>query len=458
MKLFYCTIVFCLLATSLFAQEKKLLQNFKYRIENYRAVNLSTDASGIVLDDNNFSSDNEASARANLSGNFNNLNISDKRKMAYQFGLNNDFSSSKNGNGNIPLKSNSINNGANVGISNTWFGKNLFLESGANIGSAFGSNKTKYANNTTISKVNNNFKYFAFYFGIGKGRVENITDMQNALWLNKALQSDKNLTRNLTEEELNKLGRAITKGNNTRVLDTRKRIKFLLKTVDGFLQEKKLINETNIDYFNSLNDILFYAFNNQRLAGSELYFRITPEILNQNLNIINYASFPTAEYKEENRFLRNAIFFTTGYKKYAPQNLMHQNNYGAALSLSISNNKNTKNNLVNNVLNYQYKNTDKLDRTSIDLFYEHSIYPNTRTNINFNINTSFGIEKANVTNQGFATVNVGANLNYFINYNTRFTAVLGGVYNKNNTNYNNLTNNNFNILSLQSRVGLEVNF
>jgi hypothetical protein len=461
MKLFYCTILSCLFAGSLFAQEKKLLQNFKYRIGNYRAINLATDAEGIVIDENRRFGGKESSTSGFLNADLFNLRITDNKKSILQFGFQNNISNSKNNNRSAPIKSNSMSNGFVLNGAKTWFLKEIFLEAGTSIRGSFGINKTKDFSNVTISKLNNNFSNFSATFGIGKGRLENITDMQNALWLNKALQADKNLNRDLSEIELNNLGRAITKGNNTRILDFRKRNKFLLKTVDGFLQEKGVVKENNIDYFNNLNDILFFAFNSPRLAGSEIYFRATPEILGQDFNTSTYNNFPNTEFKNENNYRKNSMLFTTGYKKYTPKNLVHQNNFGAAIALSFNNIINGRKSFVDNIISSEYKNTDKITRTSLDLFYEHSIFPNTRTNLNFNVNTSLGVDRVNSFNERFASVNLGVNVNYFINYNTRFKAGVNALYNNNKTDLNNLNNfyyNNYQNFFLQSKVGLEINF
>lgn len=458
MKLFYCTLFGILICGSIFAQEKKLLQNFKYRIDRFRAVNLTTDVGGGLFDRNTLNGGKESFTSGNLNGNLFNFKSTNNKRILLQFGLSGNFSKAKNDDISMPTKNSSLNNGFSLNNLNTWYRKKIFFEAGANINGLFGVSNSKTFENIKLSNLKNNYSDYSVTFGIGSGRIENITDMQNALWLNKALQLDNILSKNLSEEELNNLGKAITKGNNTRILDNRRRIQFLLKTVDAFLQQKGVIKEININYFNTLNDILFYAINNQRPTGSELYFRVTPQKIAQNLNNTNFTSFPTSEYKNENKFQKNVVLFSAGYKKYIPQSLTHQNNFGAALKVNIGNILNTRKNFINNNITNELSKTDDIQQTSIDLFYEHSIYPNTRTNINFGLKTSLGAEKVNLAKQNFSTVSLGADINYFINYNTRFIASIGGFYNKNKTDFNNLTNNTTDNLSLQTRIGLELNF
>lgn len=113
--------------------------------------------------------------------------------------------------------------------------------------------------------------------------------MQNALWLNKALEEATLLSRQLSGDELNELGKTITKGNNTRVVDLRKRTRFILKIVDDFFQQKEIINSTNINYFSHLNDIMFFTVNNPRLSGTEHFIRFTPEISGGGGNSTQYS-------------------------------------------------------------------------------------------------------------------------------------------------------------------------
>ncbi len=451
MKLFYCSIVSCLLASSLFAQEKKLLQNFKYRIDNFKAVNLTTGSGAGISNNDAIIGNTNNYLVGNLGGNALGLRSRDSSKFTLNFFTQNNFSFYRVNSGSNPQRQNAVSNASLLNVTKIWYKKDMFFELGGNVLGSFLENKRKDLNNKREFVFRNSLANFSTTFGLGTGRLENITDMQNALWLNRDLQANKNLTRTLTETELNNLGRTITKANNTRILDFRKRNKFLLKTVDGFLQENNLVEKTNIDYFNNLNDILFFAFNQPRLAGTEKFIRVSPSLFLKNDVNDNYKNF----YKDERITTNKSVLVTVGIKTYKPKSLMHQNNYGVALTANIGEFSNTNNNYFYNVLNYQNKTKDLVNQSSLDFFYEHSIYPNTRTIINFEAKTSFGVQKVNDITSKFMTANIGANFNYFINYNTRFTANISGNYN----------NNKFDAyipktytrgFQIQTRVGLDI--
>ena len=453
MKLLSTTIVCLLCTASLFAQETKLLQNFKYRINNYRAVNLTTGSSAGISNNDAIIGNADNNFVGNLGGNFYGLKSTDTSKFILNFITQNDFSFRRVNNGSGSQRQNAVSSSSTLNVTKAWYKKDIFLELGGNVSGSFLENNLKDLNNKKEFVSKSFFTNISTTFGIGTGRLENITDMQNALWLNRALQANKNLTRTLTDSELNSLGRAITKANNTRVLDFRKRNKFVLKTVDYFLQENNLVEKTNIDYFNNLNDVLFFAFNQPRLAGTEKFIRVTPSLFLKNGIADNYKNFNKNERISNNK----SVLITTGIKTYKPKSLTHQNNYGVALTAVFGEYKNTNNGYYNNVLNYQNKTEDFAKQGSLDFFYEHSIYPNTRTVINFIANTSLGVQKINNNTSRFIDAKIGANFNYFINYNTRFTAGFSGNYNYNK--YDAYIPRSYNNgFQLQSSVGLEINF
>lgn len=455
MKLFYCTVVSFFIASSVFAQEKKLLQNFKYRIDRFRAISAETNSNSYIGNfSNTANNDKRSFVNFNLRGKFYNFKNTDSKRVILQIDEENNINYGKQGNNGPILKQKNASNYTSVGVFKTWFHKGLFFEIGSGISGNFVRGQNKDLSNVKLTKNKiNTFNYYGT-IGIGTGRIENIIDMQNALWLNKILKADNNLSRDLSDAELNDLGKAITKGNNTRILDARRKTKFLLKTVDNYLQEKGVIEKINIDYFNNLNDILFFAFNNQRYSGTEIYFRVNPTFNAANRIEDFYNNNSDNNFKDESKF--GSI--TAGFKRYKPQNLTHQNNYGAAISLSSRNTKNMETRSFLNVPYYEKKINDKINQTSLDLFYEHSIYPNTRTALNFFVNTNMGRQIYNTEKQNYLIANLGSEMSYFISYNTRINASLVGDYNTNKIFNNILFNNYSNLFSLQSKIGLELNF
>ena len=251
--------------------------------------------------------------------------------------------------------------------------------------------------------------------------------MQNALWLFKELASEKTLSRQLSADEQNELGRAITAGNNTRVLDARRRTKFILATVDNYLQQKGLISKNDINYFSSLNDILFFAFNNNRFAGTEKFIRFTPAIYSWNAD----GTQGDAINKNESRFNVKSVLFSSGFNKYDPANLVHQNNYGASVKLSYTDQQQANRNFTSGTVTDETKFNSIVKQAGVYLFFEHVIYPNTRTVINFKINSETGYQDYNKKTGLYEIANLQGTVSYFISYRTRFNLNIGGFYQKN---------------------------
>lgn len=72
----------------------------------------------------------------------------------------------------------------------------------------------------------------------------------------------------------------------------------------------------------------------------------------------------------------------TGINKYTPQNLTHQNNYGASFRLSYNFFEFSDRYFTSGVITSDTNGNSHLKQAAINLFYEHAIYPNTRTSIN----------------------------------------------------------------------------
>ena len=328
----------------------------------------------------------------------------------------------------------------------------MFTELGTAISGNFYKTKDVTKALPFPSKDNQTEYSIALNMGIGKGRLENVTDMQNALWLYKSLVAVKSLSATLSADDLNGLGQSITKGNNTRVLDLRKRTQFLLSTVDSFLQQKGLITKTDIIYFSNLNDILFFAFNNPRLAGTEKFIRLTPAITGWN----NEQANGNGINKYKHRFNTQSLILSSGFSKYIPANLIHQNNYGASLKLAYIFTDLSERFFTNGAVSNEIKAKADIKQAGINLFYQHAVYPNTRTAINFSLQSEMGYQDAFTKKEFYGIASFSGTFNYFISYRTRLICNLGASYQKNyydiNQNAALLTDN----IRLFANAGVEI--
>ncbi len=419
--------IFCTLAA--FGQKDSLLQKFKYRIDNFQAVGLGINGGSQYYETKPLAgTSTSTTSTGSFSGFYYALKSTDKILFTSSAGLFSYFNIFKSTDQNTTTRNKGFSASPYVSALNKWFSTQKFTELGVDISSNFYGNKSTQGYQTAPVQYNQDNYTVSINTGIGKGRLENVTDMQNALWLNKALSAANSLSRPLNNDELIELGQSITKGNNTRILDARRRIQFTLETVDAYLQKKGLINKTDIAYFSNLNDILFFAFNSPRLSGTEKFVRFTPSITGWNSN--RYESNGTD--KNEYRSVAKTLILSTGVARYMPTSLTHQNNYGASVKLFYSSTDLKNKFLTNGIITNENGGTGDFKSGGINLFYQHAIYPNTRTTIDFNLQGDIGYKDASKAKGFYGIGNLNCSLNYFISYRTRFTLNTGANYQNNN--------------------------
>jgi hypothetical protein len=434
-----------------FSQQDSLLQNFKFRVSHYRTIYIDINGVGqLINSEYGIGLNKSRSSSGNASLAYHYTKSTDKILLNSSGSVSTSFNSNKAKNDVSESRSKSFGSYLQFGLSNQWFTNKFFTQLGAQATAGFNSNKTTAVPGS--SKNNQDEQSLAVTMGIGKGRLENVTNMQNALWLNKALTDENRLSRPLSPDELNELGGAITKANNTRILDSRKRTQFILELVDNYFQKKGLISSTDIRYFSNLNDILFYTFYTDRLSGTEKYVRLTPSIVHTNRNYIDNDFLS----KTESRSTTKSARLSTGYSKYHPVSLKHQNNYGVSLMLNYISNNYTDNYFVSGVLTNQIKFSPEIKQAGINLFFEHAIYPSTRTIVSFNLQSEAGYQDVNQESGFFGSANLSASLNYFISYTTRLRCNLGAAYHENYYSYSQyleILPDNF---SLFANAGIEI--
>jgi hypothetical protein len=448
-------ILFLASSSFLFSQDS-LLKKFKYRIDHYQAIAYNIGGGGFINNTNlSAGENNNQGTGGNLGASYSFIRSTDRVLLNFAGGFSSNFSNNKtNGNTTNNGKYKSAGLNPYLNISNRWFGKKLFVELGTESYAYLSHNKSILTTPTATEGKNRQGSYrVAINTGIGKGRLENITDMQNALWLYKALLKENKLSRSLTGDELYGLGRSITKANNTRVLDARKRIQFILETTDSFFMDKNVIPVSDIRYFSTLNDILFYAINNVRYAGTEKFIRFTPSLNIQS----NYYDNKNPSYGSDNRDVIKSARISIGINRYVPFNLMHQNNFGFAVYGNYTEWNEVDKSFTGGVLTGRTEINSSIKQAGVNLFFLHAIYPNTRTIINFNLRGDGGYQAIGNTETFYGITELSCLLDYFISYRTKITGGLGIAYQKNVYDYT----NNISLLPerflLNTNIGLVVN-
>lgn len=413
---------------SLFGQSDSVLNQFTFRTPRYQALTANA-GGGYVNDKTNFTltTGESRNGSGNLGGGYTLLQSTDRMLLQFSAAAGGSFNNSHSGFSTTTNKNNGASAYGQFNLGNQWFSGQRFLELGAAGSIQTGMSNATQKNNFTTEKTDaNNIGYAAMIqLGAGKGRLENITDMQNALWLAKALKEERRLTRELSTDELLLLGRSITKGNNTRVLDSRKQRQYQLQTTDALLQEKGLVSKNDITYFSNLNDVLFFSFNNFRLRGTEKFIRITPSISGgrqKYSNNSNDQQYTTA--------VKSALF-AAGFNRFQPQRLTRQLNYGATVKASHIRHEANSSFFSSGSPVSSVDETNSISQAGLAAFIEQAFYPNTRTAAALRLEAESGYQQANDDNRYYGQVRLINSINYFISYRTRFTAEAGLSYNNN---------------------------
>ncbi len=413
---------------TLYSQPDSLLKTFKFRNANYRAITYFFNGGGQFVNTGYVLGDaKEIVGSGAIGATYQQTKSTDRILFTMNGGLSMSFGKAKAESATNEYTNRQLSFVPFVSVNNKWFSKNWFTELGLTGYGNFFSGKSTDENTNVEQKQQQGYQTLELTAGFGKGRLENITDMQNALWLNKVLEQEGRLSRPLTAAELNNLGRAITAGNNTRILDARKRTQFILETIDNYLQQNGLISKTDIKYFTNLNDIVFFAINDPRLSGTEKFIRITPGIENYD---VTFKQQPLDSRDEEESFNYSALL-SIGFNKYLPQSLKHQNDFGVAAQLKYlhsdySNVQFVANNQVNG-----FEMEATLRQAGLTGFFQHSIYPNTRTLIRFKLDAMGGYQDIDDESTFYTMETLSAGWDYFISYRTRVAVNLGASYQNN---------------------------
>ncbi len=292
--------------------------------------------------------------------------------------------------------------------------------------------KQSFANSTNnfTEKNNADFSSLSYTVGIGKGRIENVTDAQMAYNILNDLKKNNLLATDFSNEDINGLAQTITQLNNTRLFDFRRKHIFELKQIDSFLCARGLVKEKSIDYFTTVNDSWFYAFNELRRHGKEKFITLTPSVgLNNTKSVFNILPVDsTAKY-----FSKFAtVILSIGIDKAKAVSIKRQYNKGISLTTTYGYNdtKNTNNSIINTITNSNII-------TGLNGYLQWGYYPNTRTSINTYLsnNLLWAIEDDAINNN--TSLNFSGN--YFINFNTRIFVNVSSNLNINrsfNTDFN----------------------
>ena len=240
----------------------------------------------------------------------------------------------------------------------------------------------------------------SFRLGLGKGRIEEVGDARQAVYILQDLQKQGVLKKELSEEEINELARLITKEKYTRQFDSRIRLIREITAIDSFMVVKGYVNnDHSAEYFTSLYDNWQFA-NVYRKSGNRFTLGVMPSYryLDQKNKTVY---FNNNGFTEQNtlkyRIMGMDLF--TGFESEKPINLYWQRTTSIELSSGWQ----------------EYKTeVDKTDmyHTMLIANYGIAYYPNSRTSIGGNISEGLVYD----SNDNYSAISSMAAINFNMSY------------------------------------------
>lgn len=221
-------------------------------------------------------------------------------------------------------------------------------------------------------------KYFNGYIslGIGKGRIESVTDARQAVYILDNLSKKGVLKRQLTNNEILNFSKLIAIVKNKRFFDSRLRMIDEVSVIDSFFVTNRLLESSGASYFTTLYDYWMYGDRFERGAGLVFSGSLLGGYSCSRSEFIKENDNDNSGTKYSQPFA--GVLFTMGYEK--PVNLYWQQS--ATLDLRGQYDQISSNNL--------YIKSDPHLKTNLysTLFsgsYNWGYYPNSRTNLNWGI-------------------------------------------------------------------------
>lgn len=165
--------------------------------------------------------------------------------------------------------------------------------------------------------------------GFGKGRIEDVTDARQAIYILVDLNKKRVLKKQLSSDEINELAKQMAIVKNRRHFDARQKTIDELTFVNDYLVSKNYIDTVNTaEYFLSLNDYWKNGDLVRREAGRRLKFGIAPTyIFSQEITAFQ------AEYEPKSKFTDTKWGGTlyVDYTNEKPVNLKWQRSFNVGI-------------------------------------------------------------------------------------------------------------------------------
>ncbi len=292
-----------------------------------------------------------------------------------------------------------------------------FLEYGGSVGLGENYYSTRNVTDTTVHEYSSNKIPLSLRLtlGHGHGRLENIEDAVEALYILNELKENGITMKTISEEDIRQFADCITKIKQERFFDERL---YRQKSMTGLvnkLLELGLIDKESISTFNTIADYHYYAGFNSRYSGNVLKYGAEP--------FVNYTFESSKTSDFQNRAFTKGVALNVSYNLETPVSLKWQKSLTLSAEYSIQDEKS------------MYK-TDEGDWREFDseqtqtynayASYAVNYSPNTRTSMGAGVYGSF--HHSDLDKYSNLNVGLSGHVKYYISERLKFNINLQLYY------------------------------
>ncbi|MBI9068339.1 MAG: hypothetical protein JEZ09_13680 [Salinivirgaceae bacterium] len=422
-------VLLCLFANSIFSQ----ISNYNlsdYKVPNLKRHALSTNFS--INSTKNATKEEYKDTITSTNNEHSSLDINSNISLGYYGYFNLDKYQGNQSFKTRTSPSYSVNKDS-IGTTNESFSKNIYL----NITSTnryylhkkyfLGFHPTLIiTNNNTNTPINENFSdkkhknknvFTSIPIEIGYGRIEQVQNARLAIYIFNDLLEKNILSRTPSNDEIQEFADLISTVLNERILDYRKKKMYEISMIDKFLQEKKLISETNEAYLT----IVYDNWENANQPVRESGYRFSLGFSNDFSKNIYENETTLKQSTNANEYNNESVRKTNGFNAtfyfQKPINLKWQSGtyiYGSIKKGNTEYSNKYLNTYEDTTIKESYTNT----YSSLSITEELGYYPNSRTSINFltSFRYSTQIDEKDDYDSKYGDLNIyfGLNAYYYI--------------------------------------------
>lgn len=212
---------------------------------------------------------------------------------------------------------------------------------------------------------------------VGIGRIEQVQDARHAILIYDELRKAGKVKQEISDQQLNEFAMLVSRLLNERVFDRRIIMMEHKSVIDSFLVAQNLATERNSDYYNVLSDMYEYGGLQVRKSGFRASVSLTPGhfyMADNELFVVpryNWGYY-YSDFIVIDKIKRTSIYLGTTFDYELPINLKWQ--YSLHLNTRFGH-------VIDDIRSY----SDEFNTFDSRLNCKIGFYPNTRTNISFEL-------------------------------------------------------------------------